>query len=150
MSDTYIGFRVELASRIIKSDPAKIVERYNAEGSAKMFDLHTSGKITIERTNSMIIARGEKDNRQRQQGGMVNFSVMTPIESKELDRVVQIINVLGNGRLIRERVKTFADGNSMLNKIPELAGIANAFSCVESYIPGFTLGGWYYAPEAKF
>ena len=146
---TYIGFRVELASRIVKTDLDKIVNKYNTESSAKLFDIHTSGKITIEYVNSMVIARGKND-KQRHQGGMINFSVMIPIISGELHRVIQIINVLGNGRLIRERVKTFVDGKSALNQIPELTGIVDAFSGIESHIPGFTLGGWYYAPEAMF
>lgn len=150
MSDTYIGFRVELASRIIKTDLEVVVDQYNAKNDAKLFDPFTNGKITVERTKSMLIARGEEEKKVKNQGGMVNFSVMVPIKASEVDRVVQIINVLGNGRLIRERVKTFVDGKSTLNQIPELMSLVTAFSKVEVLIPGFTLGGWYYAPEAKF
>jgi hypothetical protein len=150
MSDSYIGLRVEIVNRIVKKDLCKIVDKYNDQNESKIFDLYVNGKITIERTNSMIIARGENDKRKKKGSGIINFSAMVPIESSEVDRIVQIINVLGNGRLIRERVVTFVSGNSTLNKLPELNGLVGALSEIETHIPGFVNGGWYYAPEAIF
>ena len=144
----YIGFRVELATRII-TDPATLAERYNATGSARIFDLYPDGRITAEKRDGMIIARGAEETRKRTQntGGMVNFSLMVPIEN-DLTRVVQIVNILGNNRLIRERIKTFTDGRSTLNQIPELHMMKNAFERAEEHCPGIIVGGWYYAPEA--
>lgn len=150
MSNSYIGVRAEVVSRIVKTDLCKIVEQYNDKYEYKLLDFYTNGKITIERRDSMLIARGEEDKRKKHNAGTVNFSVMIPIDVKEVDRIVQIINVLGNGRLIRERVNTFVNGNSTLNKLPELVGLIKAFNIVDSYIPGFVKGGWYYAPEANF
>jgi len=148
---TYIGFRVEIVSRIVKKDTGLIVSTYNANGDSRIFDLFTDGKITVERDKSMLIARGAKEHRKnKRQGAAMNFSLMVPIGEKELPRIVEIVNVLGNGRLIRERVKTFIDRGSTLNNLPELSGMITAFQELETYIPGFINGGWYYAPEAKF
>lgn len=156
MANTYIGVRVELASRIVKGDLALIVEQYNSLGKPQIFDLHTEGKITVEHTNDLLIARGEDDSRKSKTktktkyGGMVNFALMIPIGDKELLRVVQIINVLGNGRLIRERIKTFTDGQSALNQLPEMQDLVGALNSLNGLIPGLINGGCYYAPEAKF
>lgn len=150
MSNSYIGVRVEIVSRIVKGDIGKIVDKYNKKNEAKMLDLYTNGKITVERKDSMLIARGEPDKRKKKNGGTLNFSVMIPIETSEINRVIQIINVLGNGRLIRERINTFTGGNSTLNNLPELDGLVTALTGIEKYIPGFIKGGWYYAPEANF
>lgn len=154
MSDTYIGVRVELASRIVRGDLETLVEKYNSNNSSQVFDPHLDGKITVERTKELLIARGEKDNRKTKakakQGGNINFALMVPVKDTELVRVVQIVNVLGNGRLIRERVKTFMDGQSALNNLPEMKALSNAFVDLDKYMPGLIKGGWYYAPEAKF
>lgn len=149
MTNAYIGLRVEVVSRVVKIDLAKMVEQYNSSNESRIFDFYTNGKITVERDGNMLIARGEK-NITNQKGGMINFSVMVPLEQKEVNRIVQIVNVLGNGRLIKERINTFIEGNSTLNHLPELDGLIVAIKEINSYIPGLVRGGWYYAPEAKF
>lgn len=150
MTNSYIGMRVEIISRIVTNDIHEIVKKYNNSHSAKLFDLYVNGKITVERKDSMLIARGTNDKRKKKNGGVINFAVMVPIAKNDVERVVQIINVLGNGRLIRERVNSFVGGNSTLNKLPELNGLVTALSEIDKYIPGFVKGGWYYAPEANF
>lgn len=142
----YLGVRVEIANRFFN---AKEIKQYNRRNkNTKVLDIHDSGKITVEKTDSMLIARGEKNDKH--DTGMVNFSVMGKMSSdeKEVMRVVQIINVLGNDRLIRERVNTFVEGRSVLSAIPELHALNQAFSNLEKMMPGFTKAGWYYAPEA--
>ena len=150
MTNSYVGFRAEIVSRIVKTDLCKTVEQFNDQYEAKMFDVYLNGKITIERKDSMLIARGEDDNRKKQNGGTVNFSLMVPVDSKDVERIVQIVNVLGNGRLIRERINTFTQGKSTLNQIPELEGLITAIDTIDAIMPGFIRGGWYYAPEANF
>jgi hypothetical protein len=150
MTNAYIGLRVELVSRVVKTDLVKMVEQYNSIDESRIFDLHTDGRITVERDGTMIIARGEKNVNKNNQGAMINFSVMVPLEQKEVGRIVQIVNVLGNGRLIRERINTFVEGKSALNHLPELGGLMIAIKDINTYIPGLVKGGWYYAPEAKF
>lgn len=149
MSETlYLGVRAEVAKRFVPS--TDVVEQYNnSHANTKIFDLHHNGKITADKSNSVVIAHGEKY--QKGTTGLVNFAVMTDISSqKDIVRVVQIINVLGNDRLIREKVSLFAQGKSLLNSIPELRPIKDAFVNIEKIMPGFIKSGWYYAPEAMF
>jgi hypothetical protein len=150
MTKSYIGLRVEIVSRVIHSDLENIIEQYNSSDESRIFDPYTDGKITVERTKELLIARGEKNEAKRKQGPMVNFSLMIPLEQKEVGRVVQIVNVLGNGRLIRERINTFMEGNSTLNYLPELCELQKAIKDLNKYMPGIIRGGWYYAPEAKW
>ena len=144
----YLGVRVEVANRyMIKG----LQKKYNdAHDETKIFDLHSNGKITVEKKESMLIARGA--NNDKQYGTkMVNFSVMTEInKDEEVRRIVQIVNVLGNDRLIREKISVFVSGGSILNAIPELDQLKDAFISLESIMPGFIKTGWYYAPEATF
>lgn len=143
----YLGVRVEVANRFVV---ATLEKDYNkAHNKTKIFDLCEEGKITAEKKDSMLIAHGTSDKNITT--GLVNFSVMTELNTdKEIKRIVQIINVLGNDRLIREKVSLFVNGKSILNAIPELKGIRDAFISIESIMPGFVKSGWYYAPEAKF
>ena len=120
MSIVYIGVRAELPSRRVKSDPKDILEQYNSSGDSKILDLQVDGKITVERQDAMLIARGIDCPSAKKQG-MTNFALVIPSESQAAaERIVQIVNVLGNNRLIRERVETFVDGKSALNNLPEL------------------------------
>lgn len=145
----YIGVRVELASRVARLDKLK---SYNRKfKTTRVFDVTDNGRITVEKSSQMIIAKGKKD--EKGPNGLVNFSVMTTQdtdEPAEIERVVKIVNVLGNDRLIRERVHTFVTGRSLLNSIPELKPLVEAFRNLEDLMPGFIEAGWYYAPEARF
>jgi uncharacterized protein YydD (DUF2326 family) len=146
----YVGFRVEVAGRIVVA--RNLIKRYNSKHKkTQLFDLNKDGVITVEKKQNMVIARGNKLDKDRSSSGMTNFSVMAKAGNKksDIERVVQIINVLGNDRLIRERVLTFVDGNSMLNHIPELEHLKVAFEDLEKLMPGFIKTAWYYAPEAR-
>lgn len=149
MSLLYVGVRIEISNRTLKIKD--LVDKYNSTStSAKIFDVHDNGRITVEKKQEMIIARGKQEDKLPT--GMINFSVMLPIESTnpELERIVKIVNVLGNDRLIREKVKTFVMGQSALNKMPEFSGLTMAFQSINKLIPGFVEVAWYYAPEVKF
>ena len=152
MSEMYIGFRVEIASRNAPHNLEKVIITYNATNSCSIRDLKTNGKIAINNLPGMIMACGDIEKRKLTKSyAMVNFALVTPISNREeLERTIQIINVLGDGRLIRERVKTFVDGKSILNKIPQLKILESALLKMEQYMPGLIAGGWYYAPEAIF
>lgn len=143
----YLGVRVEVANRFVTVN--NLLTQYNkTHKTTKLFDLHREGKITVEKTDSMLVARGTANDKG---SGLVNFSVMAETKKiEDLKRIVQIINVLGNDRLIREKVSVFVNGRSLLNAIPELAELKEAFIAIDSLIPGFINAGWYYAPEAEF
>lgn len=144
----YLGVRVEVASRFftIKNLPARYNRKYKA---TRIFDVHKNGRISVEKQNDALIARGEDRPKEKPNPGLVNFSVTVNMGDnvENARRIVQIINVLGNDRLIKERVATFVDGKSMLNSIPELKLLSEAFHNLDDYMPGFIKAGWYYAPE---
>lgn len=150
----YLGVRVEVASRFLTVK--NLVKKYNAaHDKTQVFDLYQDGRITVEKKESMLIARGTKQDKnalnKSSYSPLVNFSVMAEIaRDEELKRVVQIVNVLGNDRLIREKVSVFVNGRSTLNAIPELQALRDAFISLDSIMPGFVKAAWYYAPEARF
>ena len=149
MSIVYVGVRAELPGSIIKKDYNNLLDEYNSSGDYRIFDIQVDGRITMERINNMLTARGADGNKKKQ--GMINFALMIPAESKEsAERVVQIVNVLGNNKLIRERVLTFVDGSSALCDLPELCELRDAFTSLNDLVSGFVMGGWYYAPEVIF
>jgi len=141
----YLGVRVEVASRFFSAEKVK---QYNKKHrKTRVLDVHKGGRITVEKTDKMLIARGAKD--ERGDTGLVNFSVMAKVKDLEqITRVVKIVNVLGNDKLIRERVKTFVDGRSILSAIPELYKITPVFESLDIMMPGLVMASWYYAPEA--
>lgn len=144
----YLGVRVEIAGRIVVKD---LPDKYNnAHDDTKILDFHKDGKITVEKKDSMLIARGAKNDKPNS-NNLVNFSLMSEINKEaEIRRIVQIVNVLGNDRLIREKISVFVGGKSLLNAIPELDQLKDAFVALDSIMPGFVKSGWYYAPEATF
>lgn len=143
----YVGFRIEVTNRYIVRN---FIRRFNGTQKAlQVADLHRDGKISIEKTENMLIARGIKA--EKSDSGLANFAAMVKVSDyDELERIVKIINVLGNDRLIRERVYSFIGGKSVLNAIPQLAPMKDAFIKIERLAPGFIKAGWYYAPEAIF
>jgi len=148
MSLLYIGVRVEISNRSskIKGIKESYFKNYNTEN---IFDYHENGKITVERTQEMLIVRGKTEDKFTT--GLINFSVMNPLsdDPKEISRLVKIVNVLGNDRLIKERVKTFVEGKSMINNLAEFKGLVKVFMNINEISPGFIESAWYYAPEAK-
>lgn len=145
----YIGVRVEVANRLIDINKLKTYNRRFK--TTRVFDITDNGRITVEKSNQMIIARGKRN--EKGSNGLVNFSLMTKSDAtakEEVERIVKIVNCLGNERLIRERVHTFVHGRSLLNNIPELKELKEAFNNLEELMPGFIEAGWYYAPEALF
>ena len=143
----YVGFRIEIPN---KGFNKKVVKSFNAlDLPTQIFDFNLDGRITIEKLDGMLIAHGD---RSIIPAGMSNFSMMTKISSNKAlaERLVKIINVLGNDKLIRERILTFFENKSVINSIPELFPIIEAIAELEKLLPGFIKNGWYYAPEAKF
>lgn len=145
----YVGVRVEVATRIANISKLKTYNRKYK--NTRVFDITDNGRITVEKSKQMIIARGKKN--EKGPSGLVNFSVMVRQNTDkpaDIERIVKIVNCLGNERLIRERVHTFVHQHSLLNSIPELKDILTAFNNIEMLMPGFVEAGWYYAPEAIF
>jgi len=144
---TSLGFRIEISNHFLAKN---LIKRFNAKfTSAQVSDLVKEGKITIEKKNGMLIVHGLKSDYKT---GLSNFSLMCDIlEGKEeLSRLIQIMNVLGNDRLIKEKISSFMSGKSMLSALPQLSPLKDAIIKLDSMMPGFIQHGWYYAPEATF
>lgn len=149
MKSFWIGFRVEVANHFVGRN---FVRRFNGNGKEKtrILELNRDGKIIVKKINKMLVASGQKLEKGTETG-LANFSLLTKMNSEdEASRVTQIINVLGNDRLIRERVAVFMNGRSMLDALPELTPLKNAFVKLEKIVPGFIMAAWFYAPEAVF
>jgi len=142
MAKSYLGVRVEINNKFVLD--TKTLKKSCSK--AKIDDVIEDARITVEKKNDMLIARGKED---KLKGGMINFSLMAHVSKQEAERVVKIVNVLGNDRLIKEKVSTLCSGESVLNDIPELQNIKQAFYEIDDQLPGFINNAWYYAPEAK-
>jgi len=142
----FLGFRVEIIGKII---PISNLEKTynNIYKETFIFDVHKNSKILVSKVNSIILARGDTRNKN---SGLTNFGVMIQVEKSEAERVAQIINVLGNNRLVKERVSLFVANKSTLNTIKELSLLKDAFRNIDKIIPGFIKFGWYFAPDIKY
>lgn len=143
MKKSYLGVRVEVVNKFI-SDTKTLKDSCSI---AKVENIMEDARITVEKKDGMLIARGKED--PKMQNGMINFSLMAPVTKQEAERVVMITNVLGNDKLIKEKVATLCSGESVLNDIPEFQAIKQAFHEIDDENPGFIKNAWYYAPEAK-
>ena len=146
MANLYIGVRVEISGMIVGD--ASLLPGICS--NANIADIHTDGRVIVERPSGMLIGRGKTDIKSKGDN-LVNFSLMAPACSKnDAIRVVKIVNVLGNDKLIREKVSVFVSGESVLCNIPEMKFLVEAFKEIDSVFKGFISKGWYFAPEAKF
>ena len=144
----YVGVRIEINSRSLKNE--KLQEIFNTNSNnTKILELYRNGKITVNKKDNMLIACGKKDDKSI--SNLTNFSVLVALEKprEDIERVVKIVNVLGNDKLIKEKVKTFVLEQSILNKISEFSQLKQSFIILNELIPHFIETAWYYAPEAK-
>jgi|GEM_PF-5797216 len=145
MKKCYLGVRVELPSRILIPN---LIRKYNRNhASTKLFNLNENGRITTGKDGVILLARGAT-NEQNKSSGFSNFSAMIELElAQEVKRIAEIINVLGNDRLIREKANVFVANKSLLNSLTELKELTNIFNSLNKMMPGFFGCAWYYAPE---
>lgn len=145
MTKVYVGFRIEVSNNLVCIK--NLIKKYNSShNNTKIFDICSDSKITVEKKGNMVIARGIKADFET---GISTFSAVTEIgdDISDGERLVKIMNILGNDRLIKEKTTTFIDNGSNLNNIPELTPLKDAFIDLDSIIPGFLKSSWYYAPD---
>lgn len=147
MNNLFVGFRIEMSGKFLARN---FVKRYNNKyDDTKIIDICNEGKIIVKKREKMLLVSGKKVKKGFT--GLINFSLMVPVETEaDLDRIIQIVNVLGNDRLIKERVSLFVAGKSKLNYLPQLNPIKQAFIRIENMMPGFIRSAWYYVPEAVY
>ena len=146
---SFIGVRIEISNRVPKIK--NIIDAFDAVNTTKVkvCDLNLNGRVLVNKQNNLITVNGKQEDKIYT--GMANFSMLMPVktENKELERITKIINVLGNDRLIKEKVKMFVMKQSVLNKMLEFSELGAAFESLNKIIPGFIEIAWYYAPEIK-
>ena len=144
---SYIGFRVEFADYLLQCKTHSLMKKYNCDDYC-IGDIYKNGKIKSENKNGLILARGLDDPNNKKLKKTSNLSLLIPIGQKEIVRVIKIINVLGNGKLLKERLDVFAENKSVLNHLPEINTMVAAINNLEKHLPGIIRHAWYYAPDA--
>lgn len=142
----FIGFRIEVAKKFNKRDLDKLMRSYNEKsGLARIMDFNINSKIFPEEKSDLIYV-GTQDSKKND--GFSNFSIMLKVpRKKEVIRLTKIINVLGNDRVIRERISVFTKKQSMLNDLKELNDLIPSLKLLNDFVPGILNNGYYYAPE---
>lgn len=141
-----IGFKIEIEKNIKKSDFNKIKKAYGESGLIQAADFEKGMRVVPKQVKDMIIV----DTAPNKYDDITLFSILAPIKKKyELKRLVKIINVLGNDRVIKERISTFTRKQSMLNNLPELECLLDAMLRLDNFIPGIVNLGYYYSPVAE-
>ena len=141
-----VGIRIELPTRMIsrKDLVREYKKRFN---QSVIFDVNHEFKVLPFCVKEVILARPGEEKSM----GSSSFSILLNM-GDDLDsvmRLVKIINILGNDRIIREKIKMFFIGKSTLNMLPELNSMMDILKNIEQIIPGFIETAWLVAPEAK-
>jgi len=79
-----------------------------------------------------------------------NFMVSTESSSQDAIRDVQIVNVLTNDKIKKERVEDYMEGKSVLEHIDAFKNLGEAFEAIEDIIPSFISYATMYVPEVRF
>jgi hypothetical protein len=140
-----VGLRIELPSRLVKEDLD--VEYRKKFGTSDVYGVCCHSKIITESVKEVFLARGCKDESLNTS----SFAVLVDLNAdlNNALRVVKIINILGDDKIMRERVKDFVDRKSQLCLIPELQGLFQVLQNLTKLIPRFLELAWFSAPDAK-
>lgn len=141
----YVGVRIEIAA---KCCPKDLEQNFNANSKdVKLFDLFSNGKIFLDKREDFFLAKGEMA--AKKDAKLANFSILVHMKNKDdAQRIIKIINVLGNDKIIKEKIKTFYNKKSVLNQIPELDPLYNAIIQLNKIVPGLISNGHYYVPDS--
>jgi uncharacterized FAD-dependent dehydrogenase len=144
-----IGVRVEVPT-------FRINEMLADRGDVKMQDGYTSADDA--RINSFVGEWEESNilsafghNLPEKRSGRTNFMVGVEPDKKLADviREVQIVNVLANDRIKRERIEDYMQGRSVLKHIHVFDLLHQAFSDLEKCLPSFISYATMYIPEVR-
>jgi hypothetical protein len=139
-----VGVRIEIPNKFLGN--IDIMSVYKKNKSICIHDYCHGGNIVPRHVKDLLLAKNDGAD-----GLSSNFSILINFgnDLMKVERVAKIMNILGDDRLFKEKVKTFVIGKSVLNAIPELAGLKQAFLMLETLIPKFTEVAWLSAPDAK-
>jgi hypothetical protein len=138
-----VGIRIELPTRCVsKLDlDAEYKKRFKR---VEHFELCLDTGVTPEVKAGIILARAKGCEPRTS-----TFSVLVSLDSKQsVMRIVQILNVLGDNRVMREKLSVYMTNKSVLNQIPELLDLQAVLDNLSKIIPGLADHAWVHAPEA--
>lgn len=140
------GIRIEISNKVPK---IKTILQNYSNPEIQISDINDNARIIPNKVDDMLLVKSKQETKY--QTGLINFHVAAHLDKteEELKRLVKIINVLGNGRVIREKVKSLQSGTSIFNKLVEFKEFPKFIEDFEKQIPGFSFAAWYYAPEIK-
>ena len=111
-----IGVRIELPTKYL--DGVDVFKLYRKTYNARVLYGRVDDKCVVGcRYCDLLLARAGDEFK-----GVTSFSILLTCQytREAVDRLVRIMNVLGDGKLIRERVSVFVSGKSVLNLMPDL------------------------------
>lgn len=146
--DYYVGFRVETHHKILKILNNKAVTKYNrGHKNFQIKDICFNGKVVLKKVDSIIVANKHYDEENKTTLSNFLLIVKQKYTKEEALRLVKIINIMGNDRIVKEYSKEFIYGDSILKYFPDIQKYKDAFLSCEQIVPGLIARSWYYAPE---
>jgi hypothetical protein len=143
-SEFFVGVRVELPTKLITNkDLGKLYKK--AYKQKLTFDVTCDQKIAPEYVDDLILAKPSNE-KQANLSSFPLFAIFTDLEAAL--RVIRILNVLGDDKLIRESVRSFMDDKSNLSNLKELSSLKTVFGNMNAIVPHFTELAWFSAPDA--
>lgn len=85
-----------------------------------------------------------------QESSRTNFMVGADSKSSDAIRDVQIVNVLTNDKIRKERVEDYMKGKSVLKHIEIFSDLKTIFDTIENILPSFISYATMYVPEVRF
>lgn len=139
----YLGIKIEIPNKYVKG--VNIIREYKKVFKSSCIKKFCVGKIISEDCKELLLTKSIKERTP-----LSNFSVLFNFghNKKEIKRLIGIINVLGDGKILKEKVKTFIKGDSVLNLLPEFKDLNIVFNNLEQLIPNFIEVAWINAPDA--
>jgi hypothetical protein len=142
--ECFVGVRIELPTKLLNNkDLGKL---YKKDHKQKLtFDVTCEQKIVPRRIDDLILARPGNEK----QANWSSFPLFASFDNLDAAlRIIRILNVLGDDKLIRESVKSFMEDHSTLSNLTELTSLKTIFGNLNTIIPHFTELAWFSAPDA--
>jgi len=144
----YVGFRIETHHKILKVLTNKLIAKYNrGHKNFQIKDVCFNGKVIQKKNDGIILSGKQFDEENKTTLSSFLLIVKKKYEKEEVMRIVKIINIMGNDRIIKEYTKEFLYGESILKYFPDIQKYKDAFLSCEEIIPGLLSRSWLYAPE---
>lgn len=152
MTTKRIGFRIELPSKYYNSILLAESKFNKISKNVKITDVCNNGYTFCEKLDDMVIVCKKTHNELGYSpSGFVCFSLLaeTKDNKKNIERVIKIINVLGNDKIIKEKTTSFMSNASLLCHIPEIVSLKDSILEINKLIPNFIKISYYYSPDVR-